>query len=468
MTIKKIQKISVVLLLLIATTTNAQIQSEYRFSLQQAVDFAKKNNVLVKNALLNVQIQQQTNRSITAAALPSLSGNISTTAYEDIPVQVIPDFISPAVYGVLTNENVQNGSTGSTIKAPNKYGAIAAKFGTRNTATGSLQFQQLLFDGQVFVGLKARDASIQFQNKAVEITEESIKVNVYKIYYQLVVAKTQIELIDANINRLQKLQHDVTEIYKNGFAEKLDVDKLEVSLNNLQTEKRKVLNSIDFGYIALKTLIGMPAKATLILTDKITDTEIKSDALVDSANYDDRKEFQYLQIAKKLGEYNIKRYQLSYLPTVALMGVYAKQAQRNKFTFFEKGDWFATSYLGLNISIPIFSGFSKDAKVNQSKLELQQTVNNLDNLKLNIDAETEQAKLKFKSAIETIDIQKRNMLLAEKVYNQTKKKFETGTGSNTEITTAETELKTAQTNYVSALYDAIIAKVDYLKAIGKL
>jgi outer membrane protein len=118
--------------------------------------------------------------------------------------------------------------------------------------------------------------------------------------------------------------------------------------------------------------------------------------------------------------------------------------------------------------VPIFSGFSKDAKIKQSKIELQQVVNNIDGLKLNIDAETDQSKLKFKSAIETIDVQKRNMQLAEKVYNQTKKKYESGTGSNTEITTAETELKTAQTNYVSALYDAIIAKVDYLKAIGKL
>jgi outer membrane protein TolC len=232
--------------------------------------------------------------------------------------------------------------------------------------------------------------------------------------------------------------------------------------------KQKVNNNIEIGYSALKTLMGMPVKDNLILTDKISENEIKANALLDSANYDDRKEFQYLQIAKKLGEYNIKRYQLSYLPTISFNAAYQKQAQRNKYTFFEKGDWFATSYVGLNIAVPIFNGFSKDAKVKQSRLELQQTSNNIDNLKLNIDAETEQAKLKFKSAIETIDIQKRNMQLAEKVYEQTKKKFEAGTGSNTEITTAETELKTAQTNYISALYDAIIAKVDYQKAIGKL
>jgi outer membrane protein TolC len=118
--------------------------------------------------------------------------------------------------------------------------------------------------------------------------------------------------------------------------------------------------------------------------------------------------------------------------------------------------------------VPIFSGFAKDAKVKQSKLELQQTVNNIDNLKLTIDNEVETAKLKFNTAIQTVDFQKKNMQLAETVYYQTKKKFEAGLGSNTEINTAQVDLKTAQTNYIAALYDAIIAKVDFLKATGKL
>ena len=444
MRIKTIPKL--LALLLFINNVNAQTATQHKFSLQQTVDFAKKNNLQVKNALLNVQIQQQTNKGITAAALPTISGNVGTTYYIDIPTTLVPGEFA--------------GQPPGTFKA--------LKFGTKYTTTAGVQLQQLLFDGQVFVGLQARDASMKFQNKAVEVTDEAIRVNVHKIYYQLVVSKTQVELLDANITRLQKLQHDVTEMYKNGFAERLDIDKIEVSLNNLKTEKQKVLNSIDVGYAGLKTLIGMPVRDTLILTDKISDDDIKSVALLDSANYIDRKDFQYLQIAKKLGEYNVKRYQLSYLPTISLTGAYNKQAQRAKYTFFEKGDWFTTSYVGLNIAVPIFSGFSKDANLKQARLQLQQTSNNIDNLKLTIDSETEQAKLKFKSAIETIDVQKRNMQLAEKVYEQTKKKYEAGTGSNTEITTAETELKSAQTNYISALYDAIIAKVDYLKAIGKI
>ena len=429
---------------LLFVTTNAQ--TLHQFSLKQAVDYASKNNVQVKNALLNVQMQQQNNKIITAAALPTINASVGTTYYIDIPVSLIP---------------------GEVFGQP-KGTYIPVQFGTKYTTTASVQLQQLLFDGQVFIGLQARDATMLFQKKAVEVTEENIKANVQKIYYQLVVAKKQIELLDANIARLKKLQHDVNEIYKNGFAEKLDVDKLEVSLNNLQTEKQKVLNSISIGYVGLKTLMGMPIADSLVLTDTISETEIKNDILKDSVNYDDRKEFQFLQITKKLNEYNIKRYQLSYLPTVSFNANYSKQAQRNKYTFFENGDWFTTSYVGLKIEMPIFSGFSKDSRLRLARLDLQQTANNINNLKNTINAETEQSKLKFSSALETIDIQKRNMVLAEKVYDQTKKKYEAGTGSNTEITTAETELKSAQTNYIAALYDAIIAKVDYLKAIGKL
>jgi len=122
----------------------------------------------------------------------------------------------------------------------------------------------------------------------------------------------------------------------------------------------------------------------------------------------------------------------------------------------------------LNLNIPIFSGFSKDAKLQKSRLELKQTENQISNLQLSIDAEIDGAKMVFRAAIATLGFQKQNMQLAENIYNQTKKKFELGTGSNTEITAAQTDLRTAQTNYISALYSAIAAKIDFTKAVGKL
>jgi outer membrane protein TolC len=173
-----------------------------------------------------------------------------------------------------------------------------------------------------------------------------------------------------------------------------------------------------------------------------------------------------MQLSQKLNEYNVKRYQYSKLPTLSVAANYNKMYQDNDFKF--SGDWFTASYLALRLSVPIFRGFSTNAKINQAKLQALQTNNQMENLKMNIDNEIESARNNFKTAIAIMDYQKKNMALAERVYQQTKKKYEVGTGSQTEINTAQTDLKTAQTNYVSALYDAIVAKVDFLKAIGKI
>lgn len=437
------------LLCLVLTTASVSAQSTtHEFTIQQALEYAHRNNVQVKNALLNIESQKQTNREITSAALPNITGSVNMTKYIDIPTSLIPG----EIFG---------GAPGSFIPV---------QFGTKYNSTAGINLQQTLFDGQVFVGLQARKTSIDFQTKNAEVTEEMIKVNIHKIYYQLVVSKTQIALLDANIARLEKLEHDATELFKNGFAEKLDIDKVSVQLANLRTEKVKALNSINIGYLGLKTLIGMPVKDSLVLTDKIDEAQIKEDFTNDTAyNYTDRKEYQLLTLNERLNEYNIKRYKLSYIPTLSLTGNYSKNAQRNTFDFFTKGgQWFTTSFIGLNISVPIFDGFARDARIKRSKIELRQTQNQIENMKLTIDNDVAQSKINFKSAMATMDFQKQNMQLAETVYNQTKKKFEAGTGSNTEITAAQTDLVTAQQNYIQSMYSAIIAKVDYLKAIGKL
>ena len=422
--------------------------NHYAFSIQQALDYAKANNVQVKNALLNVQAQNETNREITAAALPNIFGTGNVINNLNIPVTLIPGEITGLPPGTF----------------------VPVRFGTKYNSIVGIQLQQTLFDGQVFVGLQARKTSVDFQLKNVEVTEELIKANIYKVYYQLVASKTQIQILDANIQRLEKLENDTRILYNNGFAEKLDEDKVSIQLTNLNTEKVKALKSIEIGYLGLKTLLGMPAKDTLELTEKITEGQIEANILADTGfQYQDRKEYQYLELAKKLNEYNIKRYKLSYLPILSMNAAYNKNAQRNTFDLFVKdGDWFTASYIGFNLSVPIFSGFAKDARVAKSKIDLRQTNNQLENLRNTIDNEVQQARINFNTSQNTLRFQKKNMELAEKVYNQTRKKYEIGTGSNIEISAAQTDLITAQNNYLSALYGAIVARIDYLKATGKL
>ena len=431
-------------LMLFAAVATAQKTNS--FSVQQAVDYAKQNSVQVKNALLDYQVQKQTNREITAAAYPQLSATGTFNDFLVVPTSLLPAEITGGPAGTF----------------------FPVRFGTKYNATGGFDVNQLLFDGQVFVGLIARGVALKFYEKQTEITEEMINVNVQKIYYQLVVGKQQMTSVDANIGRFEKLLKDTKEIYKQGFAERLDVDKVSVQLNNLQTEKIKIQSQLDAGNAGLKFLMNMPQKDSLLLTDSITEDKIKENILADNYKYEDRKEYQFLTISKQLNEFNVRRYKLSYLPTLSAFGNYSKNAQRQRFDFFKGGQWFTTTLIGLRLNVPIFDGFAKSSRVQKAKIEVQRTNNNIEQLKSSIDNDVAQARLKITASVVTMDNQKKNIELAEKVYNTTKIKYEQGLGNNQEIYNAQTELKIAQNNYYSALYDAIIAKIDYQKATGKL
>jgi len=398
----------------LALATNAQQRHE--LTAKEAAQYANKNNALVKNALVDVQIQAQTNREITANAFPQINGNAGINYFPSIGVQRFPNFIAAGTYGVLTDEGVKD-ANGNAIIMPNDFGFIEAAFGSKFNNSVGVDLQQLLFEGQVFVGLQARRTSIEFAQKNVEVTEENIKANIYKIYYQLSAGKNQLNILDANISRLEKLAGDTRKLYDNGFAEKLDIDKVTVQLNNLQTEKQKVLNTIDNGYIGLKILMGMPVKDTLILTDSVTYDEIRNGVLDATIyNYSDRKEYQYAELGKKLNEYNIRRYKLTYYPTVALSSNYALIRQSDKFGF--GGSWNPSSQIGLRVSVPIFDGYARAARVQRARLELEQTENRIEELKLSIDSDVQQAINNYSTALVTLDNQKRNMELAEKTGSQ--------------------------------------------------
>ena len=432
---------------LVFAATRSRAQEIHQFNIKEAIEYGTKNSAAVKNALLNYKMQEQTNRAITSEALPQLSGNMGLTDNVLIATQLLPGEFAGQPAGTF----------------------IPIKFGTQYNANASVSLKQVLFDGQVFVGLQARKTALNFYQKNAELTEQNIRVNIYKVYYQLVLSKTQMDLIDENIKRADELLHNTSELFKNGFSEQLDVDKARVQLSNLETEKIQTNFQIDNGYIGLKVLLGMPMRDSLVLRDSLTYEKVRDVTLTDNVyQYSDRRDYQVLQLNKDLNEFDIKRYRKMYIPTASINGFYGQFAYRTQFDVFEKGEWFPQSYFSLNINIPIFDGLYKDANIQKAKITLRQTENQMEALKINIDGEVKQAQLRYAASMETLNAQKKNMDLAQRVYDQTRKKYEQGIGSNTEITAAESDMKQAQNNYITALYNAIIAKIDYQNSIGKI
>lgn len=424
-----------------------QSPSVHEFSLPQAIDYAAKNSAKVKNALLDYQIQDQSNRATTSQALPQVSASGGFTDYLQTPLSVAP---------------------GKYFGYPNVK-LVPIPFATQYSANAGVTLKQVLFDGQVFVGLQARQTALDYYKKNEELTEQQLRQNISKVYYQLLLSKVQVELIDANLAHAQELLHNSSEMFKNGFAERLDVDKATVQLTNLQSNKIQVLYNIDNGYLGLKVLMGMPVRDSLVLTDSLTYEMVREGSLADTYKYNDRKDYQALELNRKLNEYDILRYKRQYIPTASLTVNYTQTGYGLDFSDITGGRyWYPASYIGLNINVPIFDGFYKDANIRQARLKLQQTNNNIDAMQISIDNDVKNAQLKFGAALADLDYQKKNMDLATGVYEQTRKKFDQGLGSNTEITSAQTDLIQAQNNYFNALYNAISAKVDYQYAIGKL
>jgi outer membrane protein len=417
-----------------------------QFTLKEAIDYGSKNSSKVKNALLDLKIQEQSNRATTSGAFPQITGSATVTDFLQIPITPVP--------GAFLN--------------PPQPGFIPLQFQTQYASAGGLTLKQVLFDGQVLVGLQARQASLDYYRKAQEITEQSLRVNIYKVYYQLLLSRTQTELIDANIAKAKELLHNTSEMFKNGFSEKLDVDKATVQLANFESEKIQTNYNIDNGYLGLKMLLGMPIKDSLILTDTLTYDMIRNSAVGDTYQYTDRRDYQLLQINQSLNAYDIKRYRKMYIPTASFTANYNQNYYGATLDIIKRNVWFPSSYVGLTINVPIFDGFYKDANIQKAKYTLEQTKNNMEALKISIDNDVKQAELKFAASMATLDYEKKNMDLAENVYEQTRKKFEQGLGSNTEITSAQSDLTQAQNNYINALYNAVIAKVDYQNSIGKL
>jgi outer membrane protein TolC len=242
-----------------------------------------------------------------------------------------------------------------------------------------------------------------------------------------------------------------------------------VQLANVQTEKTRVINVVNNGYLGLKLLMGMPIRDSLVLTETISYERIVQDLpAVGDFKYSDRKEFQYTELGIKLNQYNIKRYKLSRWPTLSLNAYYNENAQRPQFNFFNGGEWFPVSALTFRVNVPIFKGFSTKARIEKAQLDLQKSINQRETLKISIDNDIANATNTFSTAINTLNNQKKNMDLATVIYDQTRKKFDSGVGSTLEISNAQADLRIAQTNYITAMYDAIIAKIDYLRAVGKL
>jgi outer membrane protein TolC len=296
---------------------------------------------------------------------------------------------------------------------------------------------------------------------------------VSKAYYAVLINEATLELVQTNYDRIDTLLRETRIMYENGFAEKIDVNRTQVEFNNIKTNLENTRRSLEVSKKLLKYQMGMPIEQPLEIAEDISDLNFQyGETLLLEPDVNRRVEYAQLLTQEELAMLNLKNNQFAYLPTLDLnmnIGQNAGVEQSsNLFQFGNNNYWFDYQFVGVTLSLPIFDGLRKSYAIKKIRLEQKQLQLQKENLENSIHLTVQQERNELVNNIDNLQNQQENMKLAEEVYTHAKIKYEEGVGSNLEVIEADNAYKQAQTNYFTALYNALLAKIDYERAQGIL
>ncbi len=454
---------NLILFLACIPACSAQQQS---FTLQQAIDYGTKHSSTIavkKMELLDAEAQIKEFKSI---GYPKLNAGLGYNYFVDIPTSIIPNFISPAVYEVLFQERLLD------RKDINTGAGVPVQFGTRNNFTAKIDLQTLIIDGSYFIGLTAQKMYKELSQLQLDQTESSVHYQIAKAYLAAVSAQESIDMLNKNIDNIENLYQQLAASQKVGFIESLDVERIQLSLQTLQTEKEKLDRMAAVLKNILKIQISYPLDKPILLSDKLDNLLNTSYAeIMDPSiqlDYNRRPEYKILKKALALTEINVRRLRSQYWPSLYGFASYQQMLQRNDIFNANDNPWFPATVVGVNMTIPIFDGLEKQTKITRAKLLRDKTLLQKTELERGISLEFHNAKIQFLNALSALESRKKNLALAEKIYNATQIKFKEGVGSSVEMTQAEREVYAAQSQLIEAQVQVIQAKLDLDKAIGKI
>jgi len=454
---KKSLYILIICLLFYAKNGLAQqtAPAQNNYSLADCIKYAYEHQDSVKNAELDVKSADYKIKETIGTGLPQVNGSVSFQKYFQAPASVGPDFSKIASGAALDPE-------APLVKFP--FGA------TTYTNNYGVQASQLIFSGTFIVGLQAVKTYKELYTKSLVRSKIETNVNVTKAYYQALVSNEQIKLLDANINQLKQQLDQTTSMNKQGFVEKIDVDRLTVSYNNLVTNRENVARALQLYVQMLKFQMGMPIEQQITLADKLEDIKLDhqlAELSVDTTFYKNRIEYSLLETNVKLNMLDVKDKKAAYLPTVAANAGYTVAFEENHWRYLYNNAY-PFSFIGLSINVPIFSGGQRLNQLKESQINVQKAQNDLYNAKNGFMLQATAAQVTFFNSIQSLNNQKRSQDLAQEVLRVSKIKYQQGVGSSIEVTQAQTDLETADNQYIQALYNALISKVDLDKAYGRI
>lgn len=419
-------------------------------TLDECISIGLKNSYEIKNAAMEKQISKAQVGETRAQGLPQINGEVQATGNFLVPFSFLP--------AQLVDPTAPEGDF------------IPVQFSPAVIGQAAVTLSQLVVDGSYFVGLRAANTYKELAEKDYQRTKIDVVEAITKAYYGVMVNEERLELIDVNLNRLDSLMRETEILFQNGFASRLDVNRLKVSINNLSAQKNRIERLYDVSVQLLKFQMGIDINMPLEIAEKIQDVSLDEE-LIREEFFDVSKRIEYdiFQTNLKLTDLQLSNIRAQYYPSLSVFAqVGANTAGSTAKRLIEFDNYFEFGAVGATLKIPVFDGLRKNFQSQQIKVKRLQVENQLNQFKSSAELQVNQAYINLESILEELENQRENLELALEVTEQAKLEFKAGLGSNIEVINAESAFKEAENNYYNTLYDALIAKVELKKALGIL
>lgn len=417
------------------------------FSLYKAQQFAMENSYVLHNTKQDIVIAQKKVWETITIGLPQVTGAANYNMYLNLPVSLLPgEFFGGE---------------------PGTY--VPVKFGQDFNSDFGLTVSQIIFDGSYIVGVSSSQLYMNLSKQAHEKVEIDIREAVAQAYYMVLIGIRYKTVMEENLTNSQKLYNETKIYFDNGFREEQDVDQVKIILKNAENEVLKANREISIAEVVLKYAMGFNLDSDIDLTDELESFVLPLVGKDNTFQFEFNSHIDYRLATSKfqLNEKLVKLEKAEYLPKISTFYNYAKTAYGNEANLF-KSDWYPSSLIGFQATIPIFNSGQKRAKVQQAAIELDKVNTQRKLTEVTLQKDYLIASAEMESAIEKFENDSENRDLAKGILDKTKIKFNNGISGSSELSQIESQYINSFQALVASTMQLLQADLKLKKAAGSL
>jgi len=480
---------TIVLIFLFLISAIAKGQEPLRLSLSEAQDYAIEHNKTLQNAKLDLKVSDLKIKETVSQGLPQITAGVDYSTYfgyemefdfgtgssyqftqeqlNNASIQTLSAFTGVSALGIqaTTLQDLYNYQAGSYYSGILQGYMPKTSIKMTDQSTGKIQLGQLIFSGQYWVGIQTAKLGKIIAEQGLENSILDVKQNLANSYFMILVTQKTLGIFEQNIADLKKIEGHTRKMVETGIAEQTSLDQLTVQVVMLENTKRTMERVVNMGYNLLRFQLGVDPKAEILLTDsydKLLSENLTNPSNTEAFNIENNILYQMTETGQKISEKMVKMEKMAYTPTITGFYAYNQKFLTTGFDMTPK------NIAGVSMSIPVFSSGSRNYKVSQAKIKLEQAEINKSMVTDQLTMQEQQLKMDLSSAIENYQSQKENVDVAKRVFDNINRKYEQGMVSSLELTQANSTFLQAETNFVQASFTLIQARLALDKLYNKL